>query len=188
MRILCGQVALVVLMAWALPTAAQPAWEVVTSKEGGFTVEMPTKPAIKKTRTRKGPDGTVKVMLIGCETDHGLYLAYRIDLPTAIVKGAEEAELSAARDDLAQDWNGKVISEKKVKVGLRIGDTDELSGLNEALKTHCLQSARIVHDFCGEWYSKTEFQRGIDLENTSGFMAVALRKLEAELRRQREGA
>ena len=49
MRILCGQVALVVLMAWALPTAAQPAWEVVTSKEGGFTVEMPTKPAPPET-------------------------------------------------------------------------------------------------------------------------------------------
>jgi hypothetical protein len=73
------------------------------------------------------------------------------------------------------------------QVGGRILDVAELGGLNEALRTHCIQSARIVHDFCGEWYSKTEFQKGIDLENTSGFMAVALRKLEAELRRQREG-
>jgi hypothetical protein len=74
------------------------------------------------------------------------------------------------------------------EVGGRIVDAAELGGLNEALRTHCVQSARIVHDFCGEWYSKTEFQRGIDPENTSGFMAVALRKMEAELRRQREGA
>jgi len=63
----------------------------------------------------------------------------------------------------------------------------ELSRFNELLLTHCNQSARIVHTFCGEWYSKTEFQKGITLENTSGFMAVALRKLRAELRRQREG-
>lgn len=63
----------------------------------------------------------------------------------------------------------------------------ELSRFNDVLSTHCNQSARIVHDFCGEWYSKTEFQKGITLENTSGFMAVALRKLQAELRRQREG-
>ena len=63
----------------------------------------------------------------------------------------------------------------------------ELSRFNDALLTHCNQSAHIVHDFCGEWYSKTEFQKGISLENTSGFMAVAVRKLQAELRRQREG-
>ena len=74
------------------------------------------------------------------------------------------------------------------QVGGRIVDAGDLGGFNDALRTHCLQSARIVHDFCGEWYSKTEFQKGIDLDNTSGFMAVALRKLEAELRRQREGA
>lgn len=65
--------------------------------------------------------------------------------------------------------------------------TGDLSRFNEVLLIHCNQSARIVHDFCGEWYSKTEFQKGISLENTSGFMAVAVRKLQAELRRQEEG-
>ena len=66
----------------------------------------------------------------------------------------------------------------------QVGD---LTQFNEALAAHCHQSTRIVHDFCGEWYSKTEFQKGIDLDNTSGFMAVALKKLKAELQRQREG-
>jgi hypothetical protein len=69
-----------------------------------------------------------------------------------------------------------------------LGQIGELSHFNEALDLHCKQSARIVHDFAGEWYSKTEYQHGIDLENTSGFMAVALRKLADELRQQREGA
>lgn len=70
--------------------------------------------------------------------------------------------------------------------GRRIVDVPKLSRFNDALKAHCLQSARIVHDYCGEWYSKTNFQTGIDLNNTSTFMATALRKLEGELRRQRE--
>jgi hypothetical protein len=71
--------------------------------------------------------------------------------------------------------------------GQRLGQVGELTHFNEVLDHHCNQSARIVHDFCGEWYSKTEFQHGIDLENTSRFMAVALKKLQAELEKQREG-
>jgi len=38
----------------------------------------------------------------------------------------------------------------------------EISSFNQALQAHCEQSARIVRDFCGEWYSKTEFIQGID--------------------------
>lgn len=71
--------------------------------------------------------------------------------------------------------------------GLRLAQLGELSHFNVALEHHCDQSARIVQDFCGDWYSKTEFQHGIDLQNTSGFMAVALKKLQAELQKQREG-
>ena len=60
----------------------------------------------------------------------------------------------------------------------------EISRFNETLRTHCEQSARVVYDFCGEWYAKTEWQRGIDLENTSGFVAIAVKKLQAELKQQ----
>ena len=69
--------------------------------------------------------------------------------------------------------------------GLRLTQLGELSHFNAALEQHCDQSARIVQDFCGEWYSKTEFQQGIDLQNTSRFMAIALQKLQAELQKQR---
>lgn len=69
----------------------------------------------------------------------------------------------------------------------RLTNTRALSEFNETLDTHCHQSSKIVHDFCGEWYSKTEFQKGISLDNTSGFMAIAVKKLQAELRKQREG-
>ena len=63
----------------------------------------------------------------------------------------------------------------------QIGD---INRFDDALRLHCEQSARIVRDFCGEWYSKTEFKEGIDLDNTARFIAVAVKKLQAELRQQ----
>ena len=64
----------------------------------------------------------------------------------------------------------------------QVGD---LSQFNQILEAHCEQSAHIVYDFCGEWYAKTEFKEGINLDNTSRFMAVALKKLQSELMKQR---
>jgi hypothetical protein len=61
----------------------------------------------------------------------------------------------------------------------------DVAEFNNALRAHCDQSARIVRDFCGEWYSKTEYEKGIDLENTSRFVAVALKKLRSELEQQK---
>jgi hypothetical protein len=66
----------------------------------------------------------------------------------------------------------------------RIAQLGDLNSFNDALVRHCEQSAHIVRDFCGEWYSKTEFQEGIDLQNASRFVAVALEKLQAEMRQQ----
>jgi hypothetical protein len=63
----------------------------------------------------------------------------------------------------------------------QIGD---LTHFNDALKVHCRQSAEIVRPFAGEWYSKTEYERGIAPDNTGGFVAVAIGKLRAELRTQ----
>lgn len=66
----------------------------------------------------------------------------------------------------------------------RLPDLGDIAQFNDALRSHCDQSARIVRDFCGEWYSKTEYQKGINLENTSRFLAVALKKLRSELEQQ----
>jgi regulation of enolase protein 1 (concanavalin A-like superfamily) len=100
---------------------AQTPWETVTSKEGQFTVEMPAKPNFTNSRTRKGPGGTVKVLIMGCETKSGAYIVYRIDFPTPIVKGAEDEALNDERDEFAKEWNGKVIGEKKVRAEGKIG-------------------------------------------------------------------
>lgn len=70
--------------------------------------------------------------------------------------------------------------------GSKFQSTSDVSKFNALLEQHCEQTARIVRDFCGEWYSKTEYQQGIDLANTSRFMAVAVKKLQSELERQRK--
>jgi len=67
----------------------------------------------------------------------------------------------------------------------RLHNIGEVTRFDEALDRHCEESAVVVRDFCGGWYSKTEFQEGISLRNTSKFMAVAMKKLQDELARQR---
>jgi hypothetical protein len=68
--------------------------------------------------------------------------------------------------------------------GYSFSQLGDITKFNVTLKAHCEQSAFIVRDFCGEWYSKTEYLEGINLKNTSGFIAVALKKLRAEMKQQ----
>ena len=72
--------------------------------------------------------------------------------------------------------------------GPRLQQVGDVAAFDATLEAHCFQSARIVRDFCGQWYSATEFREGISQENTSGFMAVAIEKLRAELRQQQAGS
>jgi hypothetical protein len=67
----------------------------------------------------------------------------------------------------------------------KLPQISDLSAFNESLTTHCDQSARIVRDFCGQWYSKTNYEQGITPTNVTRFMAVALKKLQKELQLQR---
>jgi hypothetical protein len=63
----------------------------------------------------------------------------------------------------------------------KLPTVSSIGQLNDALLTHCQQSARIVRDFCGDWYSSTQFREGITPQNTSRFVAVALNKVRAEM-------
>lgn len=67
----------------------------------------------------------------------------------------------------------------------RFRSVEDVTKFNQVLQTHCEQTAKIVRDYCGEWYSKTEYMKGIDLENTSEFISVALKKLKSELKKQK---
>jgi hypothetical protein len=66
----------------------------------------------------------------------------------------------------------------------RLQNLGYIGEFNEALTTHCEESARIVRDFCGDWYSKTDYEQGIDPANSARFLAVAVRKLKSELQNQ----
>jgi hypothetical protein len=67
----------------------------------------------------------------------------------------------------------------------RLRDLGDVAQFNNALRVHCDQSALIVRGiFCGDWFSKTVYREGIDLNNTSKFLAVAFKKLRSELGRQ----
>jgi regulation of enolase protein 1 (concanavalin A-like superfamily) len=122
-----------IVMACAIPSfaAAQGGWEVVASKEGGFGVEMPTKPSLTNSTTRKANGGTTKILTIGCETAGGAYLVQKIEFPTAIAKGAENEQLDAERDAFATEWRGKVLSEKKVRASGRLGRDFTIRGKPE---------------------------------------------------------
>jgi hypothetical protein len=49
---------------------------------------------------------------------------------------------------------------------------------------YCRQSAEIVREFAGGWYSKTAHETGITQDDAGGFAFVALGKLASELKRE----
>lgn len=57
---------------------------------------------------------------------------------------------------------------------------------SRALKQHCYEASRIVEDFSGGWFSKTNWEKGgISRTEAAGFAHVAMEKMCSELR---EGA
>ena len=63
----------------------------------------------------------------------------------------------------------------------RFKDVNSVAEFNDALDTFCRQSARIVEQFSGGWYSKTEYEKGIGREEVRGFLHIAMDKLRREL-------
>ena len=72
---------------------------------------------------------------------------------------------------------------KHVGLNQRFKNIDAHSAFNEALAVHCKQTAVIVQDFAGGWYSKTAYETGITPKDAESFTAVALKKLLSELKR-----
>jgi S1-C subfamily serine protease/regulation of enolase protein 1 (concanavalin A-like superfamily) len=93
--------------------ASRP-WQTFTSAEGGFTVDMPARPQLSKSSSHTIAGRPVKSLLVGCDTDDGVYLVLRIDLPVAVPKNVEKEILDEQRDYLARLWQGRVTREKQV--------------------------------------------------------------------------
>ena len=70
---------------------------------------------------------------------------------------------------------------------------EHLSGLgglnefNEQLDRHCYESAAIVRQYAGDWYSKSTYETGIDDRSVETFVRTAMSKLRDELSRQGGG-
>jgi hypothetical protein len=65
----------------------------------------------------------------------------------------------------------------------RFANSSEQAEFDKALDLHCRQASRIVEDFAGGWFSKTNWERGIGPADARSFAWVALKKVRAELRR-----
>jgi regulation of enolase protein 1 (concanavalin A-like superfamily) len=105
----------VVLVSFQAPDADTTPWQTVVSKEGQFIIDFPTAPTSNSSKNENGPGGRMKVVEIECETPSAVYIAQKITLPTAVVKGAEQNSLKAFRDRIVQIYKGKIVSEKPVR-------------------------------------------------------------------------
>ena len=111
----------VVFVVLAAVGQSREKWEVVTSQEGKFTVEMPVKPDHKGSSTSRGPNGKVTVHEISCDTPEGTFLVVRVEDPVIIPKSLEDRYLEFTRDMYAEKFNGKVTSDKKVRLDASAG-------------------------------------------------------------------
>jgi len=103
------------------PVMAAKPWQPVISQEGQFSVEMPARPNTQSSHMQNGAGGRLQVVTIGCETKSGAYQVHKVEFPTALVRGAEDAQLNDQRDYFALLFNGKVISEKRTTLMGRPG-------------------------------------------------------------------
>jgi hypothetical protein len=69
--------------------------------------------------------------------------------------------------------------------GKRFTTLAQQSEFSEALRTHCREASKIVEEFSGGWFSKTNWEtRGeISRKDIAAFTSYAMTKLTAELKR-----
>jgi len=64
----------------------------------------------------------------------------------------------------------------------------DYSRFNAELDQHCREAARIVKEFAGGWFGKTNYEGGITPDKAAAFVSVALKKIGTELRKRRDAA
>ena len=75
---------------------------------------------------------------------------------------------------------------KHVGINSRFQTLREHKQFEEALDLHCRETSRIIKEFSGEWFSKQNYEGGIDQAKAGGFVHVAFDKIRRELRRRRD--
>lgn len=70
--------------------------------------------------------------------------------------------------------------------GKRFTTLAQQAEFSDALGLHCEEACKIVEEFSGGWFSKTNWEKGgISRKEAAGFAHVAMRKIADELK---EGA
>jgi hypothetical protein len=75
---------------------------------------------------------------------------------------------------------------KHVGINLRFQTIREHKQFEDALDLHCRETSRIIKEFSGEWFSKQNYEGGIDQAKAGGFVHVAFDKIRKELRARRD--
>jgi hypothetical protein len=68
-----------------------------------------------------------------------------------------------------------------VRADGRFSSIDKHAQFNQGLDRYCREASRIIEEFSGGWFSKSNFEGGITEEKAADFVHVALKKLRAEL-------
>jgi hypothetical protein len=69
----------------------------------------------------------------------------------------------------------------------RFANVERHAEFNRGLDLYCRQATRIIEEFSGGWFSKTNYEGGITPEKAASFVHVALKKLRRELARGEHG-
>jgi hypothetical protein len=127
-------------------------------------------------------------------------------LPGLFGPTAEEVQRAIARlatskrfSDLARDFFARLTRRhldyylsrelsNHIGPASRFRSISEHSQFNADLDQHCREAARIVKEFAGGWFGKTNYEGGITPEQAGAFAFVALKKIRSELRKRRDAA
>ena len=74
-----------------------------------------------------------------------------------------------------------------VGTNARFHSVAEHAEFEQALDLHCRETSRILKEYSGEWFSKTNYyEGGINSKKAGGFAYVAFKKMRGELRQRRD--
>lgn len=123
------------------------------------------------------------------ERQPSLFTAKASDIQASLSSLSTKAQFSrlAQRffgDVLARTLTAAVDREVPNATGDRFTGTDAAKAFTEDVERHARESAFIVKDYAGDWYSKKRWESGqrIGKQDSDTFVAYALTKLRRELR------
>jgi len=93
-----------------------PDWKEFTSKEGRFKVLMPDTPKQRENET-ESDFGKATLIMETVEHAGGMFGANYCDYPADIKKLSADRVLDSSRDGCVANLDGKLLSDKKIKLG-----------------------------------------------------------------------